>query len=549
MKRLFSVLFFVAIFLNFTAYSAFAQTPATQPPPQIPARTNADVPLDMGTRTQIVLIEIMAAMTCHLAGIDPINPTGKCLGVDPETNKIGYVENGGGAIGVMSAMIAGSFNIPINSDSYIKYTASNFGIAKGTYAQEAGIGFNSLNPLLNTWVAFRNIVYVLFVIIFMLIGFGIIFRFKVDPRTVMTIQNAIPRAIIVLVLVTFSFAISGFLIDLMYLIMYMFYEIIAGIPGVHIAGLNPTNLQGSTPFGAAGGLGGIGSIAKHSASSIGDIIATVFEGNAGQTIATIVLGVIGAGLGSVVPVGGNILGGVIGSSLGLALGGLFGNNIMGYIGSFIAFFIIMVAILFSLFRLWILLLKAYLFILIDTVLAPIWIAGSLIPGSPLSAGSWFKHIFSYIAVFPVTLFMFLLGSVFVQVFSQGGTNYFTPPLIGNPINPTHFGALIGLAIILMTPEVVNIVKDALHAPTVKYQAAIGQAFGMGSSVVSKSVSPITSRAWERDPRTGESKGFIADPIRRRMDQRIQRDNNGNIIRGQWTSRARNFLFRNPSPRS
>jgi hypothetical protein len=64
------------------------------------------------------------------------------------------------------------------------------------------------------WGRVRNIAYVMFVIIMIVIGFMIMFRSKIGGQTMVTIGNAIPNVIIALVLVTFSFAIAGLIIDL-----------------------------------------------------------------------------------------------------------------------------------------------------------------------------------------------------------------------------------------------------------------------------------------------------------------------------------------------
>ena len=86
---------------------------------------------------------------------------------------------------------------------------------------ETGTGFDGLKPLLPLWTVFRNIVYILFVLVFVIIGVAIMLRLKIDPRTVMTIQNQIPKLIIGILLVTFSFSIAGFLIDIMYTSIYL----------------------------------------------------------------------------------------------------------------------------------------------------------------------------------------------------------------------------------------------------------------------------------------------------------------------------------------
>lgn len=484
MKRLLAALIFISLFFQIFSPHALAQTatPSAQPANIPPGRVNSDVPNNYGTHTQMVLIEIMAALTCQIAGIDPVNPNGKCLGVDPNTGKIGFVENGGGAITVAQNLIVGTFNFPTSSTHYVQYLASDFGISKNTYAQEnTGEGFEKIEPLISVWLPFRNLVYILFVIAFMLIGFGIVFRFKIDPKTVMTIQNSIPKIIITLVLVTFSFAIAGFLIDVMYLLMYILYELFASIEGTRLGDLSPGNVQSSTPFGALGAYGGIDGLSFHAASSVGDIIDPIVK----ELLAKLIPGSSGGAWYNPMTYANRAVSWA-------------GGEIVGALATGITLLIFFIALLSALFRLWFVLLRSYLFIIIDIVVAPIWIVGSLIPGSPLSAGTWFKHIFKYLAVFPVTFFMFLLGATLVQIFDVNGTTTFTAPLIGASIDPKHLGALLGLALLLMTPEVINMIQDVINAPVNKYQAAIGKAVGTGTSVSSAPVKRAKDVLFKKD---------------------------------------------------
>src|SRR3990172_11883514 len=99
---------------------------------------NPDVPRDQHSYVQSVVIELLASMVCQLGGFDPLRQDHRCLGVDPQTGKIGFVENGGGAIGVMGTFIAYTFTPPISSTDYVRYLAGNFGITKKTYAQAGG---------------------------------------------------------------------------------------------------------------------------------------------------------------------------------------------------------------------------------------------------------------------------------------------------------------------------------------------------------------------------------------------------------------------------
>lgn len=508
MKRLLAALIFVSVFLHSLAPLSFAQTQATES--ALPSRVESDVPNDYSTHTQMLIIELLAAISCQLSGVDPVNPSGKCLGVNPETGKIGFMENGGGgAIAVVTKMMIFTFDIPISTHDYTSYTASNFGIVKSSFAQNVSAGFNGLSPLLPVWVAFRNVIYVLFVIAFMVVGMGIMFRRNIDPKTVMTVQNSIPRVIIILVLVTFSFAIAGFLIDMMYLAMYLLYGIVNSVEGVNIPGLNPTNLAGSTPFGATGSFGsGIPGIAYDASRGLGSQISAIFDNGVGNTIGGVIAGVMLLPLVILSGPAGWIGGALSLVGLGGGIAGL-GNEVLGLVGGVIAFLIIVIAIISALFRLWIALIKSYLFILIDVAIAPIWIAGSLIPGSPWTIGSWFRHILKYILVFPLTFAMFLLGTAITQLFSAipDDTSIFAPPFIGNSLNPKHLGSLLGLGLILMLPEVINMVQSIIKAPENKFQQAIPQAFGLATGVIGKATGPVSKEAWAHD-KAGNAEGFV-----------------------------------------
>ena len=121
----------------------------------------------------------------------------------------------GGAIGMMNKLVTNLYSTPpASSVEYLADVGRNLGLlAQPVYAQ--GLGWTAFSPVLGLWKKFRNIAYLGFVIIFVVIGFMIMFRAKIDPQTVISIQNALPRIVITLLLVTFSYAIAGFIIDLM----------------------------------------------------------------------------------------------------------------------------------------------------------------------------------------------------------------------------------------------------------------------------------------------------------------------------------------------
>jgi len=512
----------LVIFISFLSFILFTPSALAQTHPQNTTNTNPDVPNNLHNYTQSVMIEVMSAMTCQLVGIDPTNPNQQCLGTDAKTGKIGFVQNGGGAIGVMGNMISTLYTPPLHTKDYFQNLASNFGLTKKAYAQgpdcKNGTGFCGLQPLLGLWSAFRNIVYIVFVIIFVVIGLAIMFRIKIDPRTVMTLQNQIPKIIIGLLLVTFSFAIAGFLIDMMWVAIYLVYGTISGIqlPNIDvsksISDLNPVALQGKSALSAAGGLGGLAGIAWNVSRSVQEIIVPLLDNPIGKVIGFAVGSAFGFGAGKIGDISGTAstaaglgLGALCGATgvglpflplcfgageiigkfattiIGGATGVLLSKEIIGTIATIIAFLIIAIALLFALFRLWFTLLMAYIYILIDVVLAPFWIIGGIIPGSPISFSGWIRNIVANLAAFPATIALFLMGKVFVDAFSSGNASgQFVPPLIGNPGDLNAIGALIGLGIILITPNIVNMLKAALKAPKIDI-GSIGQAIGVGTA--------------------------------------------------------------------
>lgn len=64
------------------------------------------------------------------------------------------------------------------------------------------------------WSETRNIAYLFFVIIMVIAGFMIMFRKNLPGQVVVSVGNALPRIIVSLILVTFSFAIVGIMLDL-----------------------------------------------------------------------------------------------------------------------------------------------------------------------------------------------------------------------------------------------------------------------------------------------------------------------------------------------
>lgn len=120
-----------------------------------------------------------------------------------------------GGVNTVSTLANNLFNSqPASGIQYIAYMGKRLNLISPAYAATPGQDF--LAPMLDIWILNRNIAYVFFVVIFVIIGFMIMFRSKLNPQTVINIQLALPRIIVALILVTFSYAISGFIVDLIF---------------------------------------------------------------------------------------------------------------------------------------------------------------------------------------------------------------------------------------------------------------------------------------------------------------------------------------------
>lgn len=505
MKKLASIIFSLILLAIITTSSSFAQSPAGA---AFSLNTKENVELTHRNYVQSMFINTLSTATCFVGGVDLINPEEKCLGFDPTTQKLGYVENGGGLTAVVGGLIGSTFNIPVSSVHYARDVVSNFGITKKVVAASfplegsegekptlntgmwQGIGFVGLTPVLEIWIAFRNLTYLLFVIVFIVVGLGIMFRLNIDARAVMTIQNQIPKIVIALVLITLSYAIAGFLIDMMYVAIYLIVHVFdsQGLPTL-------TNID-TNPVMAIGPLGGINDIASPAAKGVGGMIGSLFDGTLGNFLGGLIGGIITSIL---VPSGPHGLGSLIGGLVGGMLGFLAGSKLIGLIATVIAYLIIAFAILSTLFRVWFMLIKSYIFILLDVIFAPFWIVGGILPGAPGGFGPWIRSLIANLSAFPAVILLFMIGKT-IQELTANTSGNFVPPLVGNPGGNSGeaIGSIIGLGIILIMPEAINMTKQAIKAPENKYISSVGRALGTGQSVVGKPISSIKHDLFGKD---------------------------------------------------
>jgi len=362
---------------------------------------------------------------------------------------------GPSALKSTSSLIATLYtNPPASGAYYLADLGQRLNIVQPAYAQ--GIGFSGLRPLLPLWRASRNIAYIFFILIFIITGFAIMFRAKIDPQTVVTIQAAIPKVIIALVLVTFSYAIAGLMIDLMYLTI-----------GLSLAALTKfanASLPRSIPAYYGLGFGDLwNDVWKASGKSLESAVGSYLPWLKGGMGGAAVMGaIIGAIVGT----------GILGPT---ALGALAGGGGV----AILLLLIIAIIILYTIFRVFFTLLKSYVGIVISILIAPLQLMLSAIPGQN-TFGPWIRNLLSNILVFPAVIIMLVLANILSGITG----NLWTPPLLGSFGEATGqaAGAILGFGIILMTPKVADIIKSMFEKKPFPYGAAIGEAMGPAKGI-------------------------------------------------------------------
>lgn len=298
----------------------------------------------------------------------------------------------GGMLGTTNQIIASLYNPQASGIEYIAQIKDNF-LGKPAYAQ--GVGFKGLEPILPLWRAFRNIVYVLFSLIFIVIGIMIMLRIKVNPQTVISVQNAIPSLITALILVTFSYAIAGLLIDLSQLIQGLVVAMLFNATGT---GFNqPLFSPNATNFAQ---------ISSRGMGLIADLTARA------------------APFWSIA-LWGAILGAVIGTFFGPGLGTLAGGGI-AFVVVAIVFAIMM---LIWMFKFYFGALKCYITIIFKIIIGPLEIAMGAFPGSKMNFSTWLWDLVANLAVFPVSIIFLCIANLIIDQTVHSNAGLWAPSII------------------------------------------------------------------------------------------------------------------------
>lgn len=331
-----------------------------------------------------------------------------------------------------------TYRPPLSSTEYLAHVGQRLRVVPRVLA--VGQGAIVLSPVLKLWTIMRNLAYLFFIVFFIVVGFMILFQSHINQQTIIGVQHALPQIVVTLLLITFSYALAGMMVDLANLfnrfILVVFDELRmncpSGIPNIDCFIAEKYTLSGQ--------------------ESNVNIFTLMYSLNQTQGISNVIERILSS-FGDTLPFVG---------ALGTVAGLIFTITLLG-----------------AVFRTFFALITAYVTIIITTIISPLQLLGMAIPGGKEGLSSFIKTFMSNILVFPVSFILLLLAAYFVGAsdppwaidpsFSQA-FNWYPLPLgyfsaVGNTINN-----LLAFGILLMLPNVPQIIKENLQ---VKEKAGVG----------------------------------------------------------------------------
>jgi len=290
------------------------------------------------------------------------------------------------------------YPLPINSGQYF----ASINPFKSAQAETGMVTLQNNHVILDIWTNIRNGALALAVVALVIIGFMIMFRFPLGPRNFVTIQNALPRIAIALVLIVFSYAIAGLMIDIVRVFGSMFNSMLPWGTG------SPSLLNNLIPF---------------------FLVSTPFIG----LLAPLVCGPSALAAAAIVPV--------------MLLFGLI--------------FIILLIILYIMiiFKL----LSRYVQFLLLTIFAPIFFLIGAIPGASGAYSFWFKRSAAALVAIPAVGFILKLALIIV---TTSNTAFDFPDMMIQPLNGIFgwilFPQVIALGLLFFALKVPDIVDQAFN---------------------------------------------------------------------------------------
>lgn len=359
-------------------------------------------------------------------------------------------------------------NLMFNQDrklsgvNYLSNILTNYNIIPVVNAQ--GFGYTALNPVQKYWSGARDIAYALTVLVVVVFAFMIMFRIKISPQVVISVQSSLPKVFGALILITFSYAIAGFMIDLMY--------VIGGIFALLIK------------------------TGQFSTQDVTAIYKDIFPSN--QTGMYFLFHMMWYAIFFLISTLINMI------AVTVSFGQLLPGTAFSLISILLVVWILILALWYTFKATWVLI-KTLISVYLNIISAPLQFAlGVFVPS--MGFGNWFKKMMADLLVFPVTgLFMFFAWRLMWLSYSFGlkaiaNENIFAriieiinnigapdanlfdtlwvPEILGFGQTTSGFLVLLmSFGIIAAVPKVPDILKMLFLGGKFDYGSAIGEAMG------------------------------------------------------------------------
>jgi len=407
---------------------------------------------------------------------------------------------------------------PPASGAYWLYSGlQNAGFIPKTYAT-AGIGFSSISLFMPIWKAFRDVAYIIMVIILIAIGFMIMFRMKMNPQTVVNIENSLPKIVITMLMITFSFAIAGFMIDFMYVLIILVIEIMSKAGNLNAVEQTNNIINSSALWSNL--LSQFG-LYWNGLNSLWQILPNIVRIFLGTTVALASTFISINIVGHFIPIISSLFADaqVQGQAGIVVLGVAINFNLAKIIAFLIAvglsllisplvlmllfILIVIIGLLTLMFRIFFMLLYSYVQVLIYIMFAPVFLITEALPGQKGFA-PWFRNILGNLLVFPVVIALLLT----VQVINQYSVNslttpitqpisqlvnngIFLPPLlagnVASAIRPQYFIAIINAIFLMIIPDLAKSFKQMIIGKGAQLPTNIGALWGAAGAGLSGGV--------------------------------------------------------------
>lgn len=402
-------------------------------------------------------------------------------------------------IGKMAFLISVPYsNPPASGLAWINDTLQNSGFAPKAYAD--GLGFNSLSAFAGIWTLFKNMTYFVMAIAIVIVGFLIMFRYEIDSQTVISIENSLPRFVLTLLFITFSFAIAGFLVDMMYIMLIVIFGLFGTlqIPGLQATRLQELYLLSNAPltedlFNAKYlnfYIQGIQGLVNYVPLWIKGIIYPILSILAYFLLYNTLSKMPQDALGKLTAEGGIIAFNAKADLPGILTSIVIGILLVIFIPIFFQLILPLLLgifiMLFLFFRILFLLLGTYTRIVIDIIFAPVMILPNVIPGNS-SFTDWLKRLVGNLLVFPITIVLLItvqliaINDEHLGIINVGSPQtQFTLPLLN--METSQLVPIIAAAFMMLIPQLVAKVRDSIAGEPV-VDAGPGVLFaGIGGAV-------------------------------------------------------------------